>query len=268
MKAIWKGSLLIGKLEIPVKLYAAVEAHSLGFRLVHAKCHTPLNYQRICPKCKKKIAWNDVDKAMELADGSFFIITPEKLETLKPESLDEITIKEFVEPSLIAPIYYNAHYYLAPTKVTEKAYFLLVETMQELNKTAIATFVMKEKDHVCAISAYQHALLLSTLNYSYEIRPIERVEELSVKVAARVSKKEEELAEKLVKKMSSKKFDISAFHDTFAEKLREQIKRSAAGKKLLKVRAQKAVKEHGVSLLESLEESVAEKKPARAKSRR
>jgi DNA end-binding protein Ku len=270
MKAIWKGTLAIGKVEIPVKLYSAIESQSLGFKMLHAKCKSPLNYERICSKCKKKVEWENVVKGMELADGSFFVITQEKLERLKPEHTDEITIKEFVTSTLIAPIYYDAHYYLAPNKVTEKAYFLLMHTMIDLDKVAIATFVMREKEYACAISPYEHGFLLSTLNYEYEIRPISRIEELSVKVSAKVTKKEEELAEKLIRKMTKKKFDINEFHDTFAEKLIEKIKRAAAGKKHLAMRAKKAVKGREVSLLESLQESlgVQKEKPLRARARK
>lgn len=270
MKAIWKGILSFGKVEIPVKLYSAIESQTLGFRMLHAKCKTPLTYQRFCPKCKKKVEWQDVVKGMELSDGSFFVITQEKLEKLKPERTDEIKITEFIDPDLIAPIYYDSHYYLAPNKVTEKAYFLLIKIMNDLDRVAIGTFVMREKEYVCVIQPYEHGLLITTLNYEYEIRPISRIEQLAVTVLPKVTKKEEQLAEQLVKKMTKKKFDISHFHDTFAEKLREQIKRAAAGKKLLVKRAKKAVKAREANLLESLEESVKpeKRKPARARARK
>lgn len=267
MKAIWKGTLSFGKVEIPIKLFSAIESQSLGFRVLHAKCKTPLNYQRICPKCKKKVEWEDIVKGMELPDGSFFIITKEKLEKLKPERTDYITIQEFINPDLIAPIYYDSHYYVAPTKVTEKAYFLLVKTMQELEKLAIGTFVMREKEYVTAIAPYEYGLLLTTLNYEYEVRPMSRVEQLAVAVSPKVTKKEEQLAEKLIKKMTKKKFDMSKFKDEFAEKLREQIKRAAAGKKLLVKRAKKVIKKREASLLESLEESVGAAKTTRARAK-
>lgn len=270
MKAIWKGDLIFGKVEMPVKVYSAIESQSLGFRMLHGKCKAPLNYERICSKCKKKVLWEDVVKGMELADGSFFVITQEKLEKLKPERTDEITITEFVDPVLLLPIYFDAHYYLAPTKVTDKAYFLLIQAMEEQDKIAIGTFVMREKGYVVAIQPYEHGLLLSTLNYEYEIRPMSRIEQLSVAVSPRVTKKEEQLAEKLIKKMTKKKFDMSKYHDTFAEKLAEQIKRAAAGKKLIAKRAKAAVKERGASLLESLEESIgsSKAKPSRARARK
>jgi DNA end-binding protein Ku len=266
MKAIWKGRLSLGLVDFPIKLYSAVESHALGFKLLHEKCKKPVNYQRYCPKCDKIVAWEDIVKGMELPDGSFFVITQEKLEKLKPESTDVITIVEFVDPLLIAPIYFNSHYYLAPTKITEKAYFLLAKIMEDLDRVAVGTFVMREKQYACVISPYENGFLLSTLHYTYEIRPMSKIEELSVSVRAQATKKEEELARKLVEKMTKKTFDISEFKDTFSKALREQIERAIAGKKIIKKRAAKAVKEREISLTESLQRSVEEFAPKRKRT--
>ncbi|MEX0939729.1 MAG: Ku protein [Candidatus Babeliales bacterium] len=269
MKALWKGRLAFGLVNIPIKLYSAIESQSLGFKLLHAKCHTPLSYQRFCPHCKKIIEWGDVIKGKELADGSYFILTKEQIEKMKPETIDVIEVIEFIDITKIDPIYFDSHYYLAPQKVTEKAYFLFTEIMKEMQVTAIGKFVLREKEYVCSIQPYQTGFLLSTLNYAYEIRPISRVEELSVKVTAEVTKQERNLAEKFIKSLTKKEFDITDFKDTFNEELQKQIQRVTEGKKVIKKRAQKAVlKKVPKELLQSLKESIKQVENKSAKARR
>lgn len=269
MKSIFTGLLVCGKLSIPIKLYSAVESHSLGFRVLHAVCKTPLEYHRYCPKCKKEVDWEHVVKGLELPDGSFYIMTQEKFEKMKPETSDEIRIVEFADAETIVPIYYDAHYYCAPHTITQAPYFLLKEAMEKLGKVAIARFVMREKEYVSCISPYQTGFLLSTLNYAYEINPISAIKELSVEVKTKVTKREEQLAQTLIKKMSTKKFDISKFKDTFAQQLQEQVKRMLAGKKLLKKKGAEAViKKAPKNITALLEESIQSLESKRARTRK
>jgi DNA end-binding protein Ku len=272
MKAIWKGDLSFGLVSIPIKLYSAIKQESPGFTLLHAKCKTPLQYQRYCPHCKKVIPWENVVKGIKMPDGSYFVLTEEKLEEMKPERTNSIEVTECVDTSLISSIYYNNHYYVGPANLTEKAYFLFSQILEKQNLTAIAQVVFRDKEYVAAIQPYENGLLLSTLNYEYEIKPIGDIKELSVTVSAHVTKKEEKLAEELIAKMTKKKFDITQFKDTFAQWLREQIKRAAAGKKTIAKRAKKAVASRmkEISLVDTLEESIkkVKKTPTRSRARK
>ena len=123
--ASWKGSISFGLVQFNIELYSAIASHSLGFNLLHAKCHTPISNKRICPKCKVEVEWSDLVKGLKLDDGSYFIITKENLEKLKPEKTDSIQIIEFVSTSLISPIYLDQHYYVLPSRHTDRAFFLL-----------------------------------------------------------------------------------------------------------------------------------------------
>lgn len=256
MKTIWKGSLSFGLVSIPVELYTAVQEHSLGFKLLHAKCNTPINYQRVCPHCKKVVAWHEIVKGLELSDGNYFIITPENIKKLKPEKTDVIDIIEFVDATAVEPIYFEHHYYIVPTKVTEKAYFLFIKALASLNKIAIGKFVMRDKEYVSAIQPYHHGLLLTTLNYDYEIRPLHKLQEL--KSLPKFSADELALAKELIQKLSKKTFDMSKFKDTFFEKIKKELSKKTTKKVRKKVA--KPVKKEKVmpefSLLESLRSSL------------
>jgi len=253
MKQIWSGSISFSLVTIPVVLYSAVKEHILGFKLLCAKCKTPITYERFCPHCKKEISWQNIVKGLKLPDDSYFIITPEKLKALKPEKMDEITIKEFVPLETIDIIYFEHHYYLAPAKTGQSSFTLLCKALSETQKAAIAVFVMRDKEYICAISPYKNGLLLTTLNYAYEIVPTKEVfEKVSSKKPAAADLK---LAKQLITKRTVKEFDISPFKDTFAEKLKKAIKESKRKKpaKRITKKVSKATKE---SLTSSLKASL------------
>lgn len=224
MKKIWSGSLSFSLVTIPVALYTAIKEHVFGFTLLCAKCHTPIEYERFCPHCKKEVSWHNIVKGLKQPDGKYFVITPEKLKALKPEKMDEIAIKEFVPFGTIDAIYFEHHYYLAPVKEGQSAYTLFRTALSDTHKAAIATLVMRDKEYVCAISPYQNGLLLTTLNYAYEIVPSKEIFQ-AVK-AKKPSATELKLAKQLIAQNTAKEFNIAPFKDSFIEKLKRAIKTS------------------------------------------
>ncbi len=270
MKAVWKGTISFGLVQIPIQLYSAIQKQSLGFNILHAKCKSPVNYLRRCSKCKKTVEWADVIKGMKLSDGSYFVMTKENLKKLKPEKTDTISIVEVVNEEEISPIYYDGHYYIAPEKVTDKAYYLFLKVLEDLGKVAIGKFVMRDREHICAIQPYQDLLLLSTLNYLYEIREPSNVEQLSVAVSSRLNQTELTLAEQLIRKLTRKTFDMGDFKDTFAHQLKERIRKKAKGREIAAIAsAKKRVSRRKVeeeSLRDLLQQSV-KRKPTRVSSR-
>lgn len=231
MKAIWTGSISFGLVSIGVELYSAIKEHVIGFTLLCAKCHTPIRYERWCRECNKQVAWNEVVKGLKLPDGSYFIITQEKLKELKAVKTDTVDILEFVDMSEIKPLYLEHHYYVGPSKKNQKAFFLFARVLQESRKVAIGRLVMREKEYVCAIMPYENVLLLSTLHYAYEIRPLESLSAAKKEVGT-FDKQELALANQLVAQFTHKTFDLSAYRDTFSQKLVAEIKKSKSRKKL------------------------------------
>lgn len=256
MKSIWNGTLSFGLVNIPVQLYSAVQEHSLGFTMLCSTCHTPIVYERWCKKCDKEVAWNHIVKGLELKKGTYFIATPEKLAQMRPEKTDAITIKEFVETEKVDLIYFEKHYYVAPSKVQERAFFLFKKALELSDKVAIGTFVLREKEYVCVISPYKEALLLTTLNYSYEVRDISSINTL--RSVPDITAAELKLAQQLIKGLTKKKFDMNQFKDSFAQKLLKAIKSSTKIKRVSEKKpAKKKQKEN--SLIEQLRASLEKK---------
>jgi DNA end-binding protein Ku len=261
MKAIWKGSISFGLVDIPVNLYSAIEQHSFGFTMLHAKCHTPLTYHRWCDHCHEEVPWASVVKGILLKNGSYLILTKEKLAEMKAVQTDQIKVIEFVDADLIPPLYVDNNYYLSPTQKNSEAYFLFAKALEKTNKVAIGRFVFKEREHMVTLKAYSGGLLLTTLNYDYEIR------EQQLPKAPVLDKKELALAEQLIAKLTVKKFDISTYKDSFIEQLKAHIKQAEKSKKKTAskvTRTKKTISRKKSTLLTHLQESLRSTPIARA----
>ncbi len=238
MKAVWSGEISFGLVNIPIKLYSAVESKT-SFRLIDKKTKTPIEYKRWNPKTKKEVPWSDVVKGLEMKKGEYFIFTKEEIDKLKPKKTDTIEIIEFVDASQIDPIYFEKHYYAAPAKKKEKPYFLFKNILQSTAKVAIGRFVMREKEYVCAITPYKKGLVITRLNYNYEIRDISKFEEL--KTVPKLTEGELRLAKQLINQLYEEDFDMQRFKDTFIEKLKKFIKKGIKGREI-KVKEKKEEK--------------------------
>jgi len=253
MMVIWSGSISFGLVNIPVKLYPAVEPQTKGFRLLHKKDKVPLQYKRWCPKHKQEIPWNEVAKGLEISKNKYFVFDKEQLEQLKPKRTDTIEIVEIIDSLQIDPIYFDHHYFIGPETEKEKAYFLFKHALDQCAKAAVGRFVMREREHVCAIESYKEGLLLTTLNYAHEIRDIKKIDYLQD--APSLKQQEINLAAQLIEKLQKKEFDITEYNDTFVDELKKLIKKKAKGQLVeVKVEAKKVKKEE--NLIEALKASL------------
>lgn len=252
MKPSWRGSLAFGLVYIPVELYNAVSPHTFSFKLLHGACNTPITYHRWCTHCQKEVAWEHIEKGIQLRDGSFFIMTPSYVKKLKPQKTDTISIVEFIDSAMIDPVLISEHYYVLPAKNAQKAFFLFSAALAKLDKIAIGKFVMRDKEYVGAIRAYRSILLLTILNYSYEVKKIPGIAELST---PKIDPAELKLAQELISKLSKKTFAIEDFKDSFAVKLIRKIQQLKKGVAIAPIK-KTVIEPKEISLMTSLQASL------------
>jgi DNA end-binding protein Ku len=252
MKAIWNGAVSFGLVNIPVKLYAAVEQRPVTFKLIHEKDSSPIEYRRWCIKGDHEVPWNEVVKGVDLGEGAFYVFSKQELATLKPKKSDLIEIVQFVDRGALDRVYVDAHYYMGPEKPGLKAFFLLHETLRRTQKMAVGSFVMREREYVCGIEPYGPGLLLTTLNYVDEVRSMESIPDLQQRPELR--KQEIELAEQLIEKLSVRSLDISHFKDRYHDNLKEAIERRDAKHLVMVEEETKATPES--NLLDALKASL------------
>lgn len=254
MKSIWNGSISFGLVNIPIKLYSAVESKAFSFRMLDSKDYSPIKYKKVSEKTGKEVAWKDIVKGVEIGKGKFFVPSKDQLASIKPEKSDTIDIVEFVDQDQIDPVFFHSHYYVGPAKEKEKTYFLFREILQMTARTALGRFVMRDKEYVCTIKSYKEGLLLTTLNYSYEVRDIAKVDHIGVS-SPKLQKAELTLAGELINKLYKNKFNIEQFKDTFAEEM-EKIMEKAARGEIIESAKVKKVKREEENLIAALKASL------------
>jgi len=221
MKAIWSGSLSFGLVNIPIKMYAAIERRPVSFKLLHEKDNSPIEYRRWCVQHGHEVPWSEVVKGVDLGEGTFYVLSRKELTSLRPKRSESIEVHEFVMAERIDRVHIDQHYYLGPQKGGQKAFLLLREVLARTGKVAIASFVMREREYVAEIGPYGPGMLLSTLNYLDEVRSMEGMEVMDAPPA--LKKNELDLANQLIEKLTVERLDLTKFKDSYREKLKEAI---------------------------------------------
>jgi DNA end-binding protein Ku len=227
MRSIWSGSISFGLVNIPVKLVSAVQSEEIDFDMLSKKDLAPVHYARIDSKTGEEVPWKDIVKGFQYAKGKYVVVEPEDFEKASPEKSKSIDIIQFVKEDEIDPIYYEKPYYVIPGKGADKSYKLLLKALEETGTVGIAEFMMRNREHICALKPYEGVLLLNQLRYHEEIRELPAEAETK----ERVREKELELAVKLVDQLTEK-FNPAAFKDTYIAELKKVIKAKAAGKQI------------------------------------
>lgn len=218
MRAIWKGAITFGLVNVPVKVYSATEDHDLALHQVHDKDGGRIRYQRRCEVCGKIIKYENIDKAYDDGDRTV-ILTAEDMASLPEEKSREIEVVEFVPSDQVDPIMYDRSYYLEPDSSSAKAYVLLRRTLEATDRTAIVQFALRQKTRLGALRSRDGVLVIQTLLWEDEVR---KAEFPALDENVRISAKELELSSSLVDSFADD-FTPEKFHDDYQDQLRKLI---------------------------------------------
>ena len=223
-RALWRGALSFGLVYIPVQLHTAARDSALDLDLLDSRDFSPVGYQRYNKRTGKVVDWEKIVKGYEYRKGAYVALSDEDFRQANVKASQTIDIVSFAERSAIPPEYYETPYFLAPAEGGDKTYALLREAMRDRDKVAIGSFVIRGRQHFCAIVAQDRALLLNTLRFAEELVP---ANELDLPPAnartAKVSPQELAMARKLVEEMSGA-WKPEAFKDTYRKDLMRRIK--------------------------------------------
>jgi DNA end-binding protein Ku len=218
MRALWKGAITFGLVNVPIKLYAATEDHDVGLHQVHDADGGRIRYERRCEVCRKVVEYAHIDKAY--AEGkTTVVLTEEDLKSLPEERSKEIEVVEFVPSEQIDPIMFDRSYFMEPEKPATKAYALLRRALEETDRTAIVQFSLRQKTRLGALRSRGKMLMLQSLLWDDEVREADFP---SLKDDVRVSPQEVKMASSLVDNMATD-FTPDKFSDEYQDQLRQLI---------------------------------------------
>ncbi|WP_327099846.1 Ku protein [Nocardia vinacea] len=223
-RAIWKGSIAFGLVNVPVKVYTATEDHDIRFHQVHAKDGGRIKYDRVCTVCGKSVQYADIDKAYESPEGDKVILTDEDFSKLPAAEKHEIPVLQFVPNDQIDPILFEKSYYLEPDSNTPKAYVLLATTLERIDRTALVHFTLRQKTRLSALRVRDGVLVLQTLLWPDEVRAVDFE---SLDGVAEPKPQEIKMAETLVETMSDD-FDPEQYTDEYQIELQKVLDEAIA----------------------------------------
>jgi len=251
-RALWKGSIAFGLVNIPVELHTAVRDSRPHFRMLHAEDKSPVRFERVCQREGKPVAWDELVKGYEYEKGRFVVLTKDDFKSAALEKNRAIDIRSFVKPEEIDDRFFESAYFLVPPKGAERAYALLREAIRETGLVGIATIVLRDAQHLAAVEVAKDALVLTLMRYAEELVD---VSEYRFPHATDVRKPELQMARTLVENLADK-WDPSQYTDTYRENLMKIIKAKLKGKEAHLVEHVEPQNAEVVDLMERLRRSL------------
>ena len=246
------GTISFGLVSIPIKMFTAASSAGVSFNQIHPKCGGRIRQQLICPTCNEVVDRTALVKGYEFAKDQYVQFTEDELKALEGEASKMIDIAEFVPLADVDPIYFEKTYYLGPDKGGEKAYRLLADAMLKSGRVALAQFVMRGKENLVLIRPSKNGLMLHTMYFADEIRDFGEVDKGE---DAKVKPGELDLAERLVKELSSDSFKPEKYNDDYRERVLGVVEQKVEGKEVTSI-APQAQRAQVIDLMDALKQSL------------
>src|ERR1700675_4873526 len=263
-RAIWKGSINFGLVNIPIALYPATRREEFKFRLLRKSDLSPVSYKRVAEKDGKEVPWDQIVKGYEYEKGKYVVLRDDDFQRVDLEATQTVDIQDFVALEEIDPMFFYKPYYLEPQKGGDKAYALLRDALKDSNKVGIAKVVIKTRQYLAGVKPENGVLVLELMHFAEELAD---PKQSHVPKKLETGKRELDMAKALIGSMSAK-WDPEKYHDDYREALMEVIEEKVeSGGKEIEEKPKKAPKPTKViDLVKVLQQSLEQTGKAKSKS--
>ncbi len=262
-RSIGSGTISFGLVSIPVRLYVATSSESLSFNMLHEPCRSRIKQQLFCPPCERVVERSEIVKGYQFAKDQYVLFSDTELKALEAEANRSIDIQEFVPLTKVDPIYFENSHYLGPEKGADKAYRLLVQSMHDTGKVAVAQWTSHGKEHIVLIRALDNGLVMHALYYADEVRGLAEIADAADGPPARPA--EVDLARKLIDQLSSEDFRPESYADAHRARVQAVVEQKVAGEEVAAPEAS-APRAQVIDLMEALKESLARGRSGKSRS--
>lgn len=226
MKALWKGGISFGLVNIPVRLFSGSVTHRIELDMIRKKDQCAIEYVRVCKKDGKEVPWDDIAKGYKRENGDYIILDKDDFAKAMPEKTQNITIFEFVLEDEIPSQYLEKPYIVEPEKQATRIYALLREALKKSGKVGLAKFVLRSAEHLGILKVEGDAILLIQIRFDQDLRD---PKEANIPGDLKIEKKELDMALSIITQMTDK-FEPEKYKDTYKDELMAMIKRKLAEK--------------------------------------
>lgn len=268
MRAIWKGAVAFGLVNVPVRLYSATGEHEVTLHQVHKEDGGRIRYRKFCSIDGEPVEMSDIAKGYETDDGDLVVLTDEDFASLPLSTEREIEVLEFVPVDQVDPILLQKTYYLEPEKSAAKPYALLRGALEQADRVAVVKVALRQRESMAVLRVRDNVIVMQTLLWPDEVRAADfpvLEEDVSVRP------QELAMAASLVDSLAAD-FDPSQYEDRYAGALEQLIEAKVASgsTRALPVPAgEEAAADGGgdvVDLLAALQRSVEKARGARGEA--
>ena len=270
-RPLWKGAISFGLVTIPVHVYSATRRNELHFRQLDRHDNAPVREKRVNQDTGREVPWEDVVKGYEYDEGSFVVLEPDDFTQANVKATQTIDIVQAVPRDAVPPQYFDTPLFVVPTKAGIKPYHILRETLRSTGRLAVATIVMRGRQHLAALLADEQVLTLELLRFAHELKQVGDLELGDELEAPAIRAKELELAEQLVAMLDAP-WQPEVYHDEYRDDLLALIEKKARQGGTAPARgASKAPRERQaevVDMMELLKKSVGEARERKTRRRR
>jgi DNA end-binding protein Ku len=262
-RSIATATISFGLVTVPIRVYPATRRSAgLSFRLLHAKDKVRLKQQYVCPKEDVVVPRSEMVKGYEYSKGKYVVFTTRELKALDEQSTSGIEITEFLPADAVDPVYFESTYYLGPDKGGEKAFSLLAEAMEAVERIALAHYAARGKSYLVLLRATGGRLMMQQLYHSDEVRDVSEVPG-----SGRQNREAEvKLARQLIDQISEEKFRPGKYEDVVRKRIARLIQQKVKGKDITEAPAEARPKAEVIDLMEALKASLGKKKSAATRS--
>ena len=223
MRSVWNGSISFGLVSIPIKLFSGSEDRALDLDMLDSHDGERIRYKRVNEKTGKEVEWKDIVKGYKKDDG-YIILEKQDFENANIKKSKTIDIEQFVMADEVSDVLFKKPYFIQPRKESGKSYALLRDALKKTGKLGVATFVMRQKEHLALVGIYKEVLVLHIIRFQDEIRDTKKLEVPKTKI----SKKELDMAISLIDQYTDE-FDFAKFKDVYNQQLLDIIEAKATG---------------------------------------
>jgi DNA end-binding protein Ku len=224
-RALLTGTLTLGLVNVPIRLYTATRAEGIAFHLLHERCGSRIQNRAYCPACGVGVPREELVRGFEINPDEYVRFTDAEIKALEDHGSAVIDVQEFVPLDQVDPVYYDRTYYVGPGKGGEPAYQVLREAMARTGRVGVATYTMRGKSHLVLLRPVGEGLHLHTLYYAGEVSDFAEVERPDVALKPG----EIDLAVRLIEDLANPEVEVSRYADEYRQRVLAAIEQKRGG---------------------------------------
>jgi DNA end-binding protein Ku len=228
-RSLWNGTVSVGLVHVPVKLFSATESKTISFHEVHLEDGARIEHRRFCEKEGKEVDYQEVVRGFEVRKGQYVALEKDEMKAAAGGTGHLIEVEHFVPLDEIDPVSFDKTYYLGAQDKAKDGYRVLHDALERTGRAAVGRFTFHNREYVAAIRPYDNILALHTLHFADELVDGDDLD--YSKPRKRAADREVKMAKQLVESLHEE-FDPKRYKDEYRRAVLKVIEQKAEGKEI------------------------------------